>query len=299
MTRRRPPCRTGRRRGAGHPAARALGPGAPGERDWFAVLPDGLVVVREPAPAERSGAGGWTTSAGAWLHVGADGSVTAFTGKVDVGQDNRTALSLLVAEELRVPLAAVRLVMGDTDVCPFDAGTFGSRSMPDAGEPLRQAAASARERLLDLAAERWERGAPDARRRGWGGSDARGRQSFAAYGELVRGMRPCRVAGLGAPLTPGSASSVIGGRPARVVGRRDRDRRQALPLRPLPTGHAPRAAFSGRRPFGATLASVDIEAAGPLPGVTVVHEGYFVGVAAPDPFAAGRALRAIVATWER
>jgi CO/xanthine dehydrogenase Mo-binding subunit len=67
--------------------------------------------------------------------------VTAFTGKVDVGQDNRTALRLLVAEELGVPLASVRLAMGDTDLCPFDMGTFGSRSMPDAGGVLRRTAA--------------------------------------------------------------------------------------------------------------------------------------------------------------
>ena len=60
------------------------------------------------------------------------------------GQDNRTALSMLVADELRVPLSAVRLVMGDTDLCPYDVGTFGSRSMPDAGELLRRAAAGAR-----------------------------------------------------------------------------------------------------------------------------------------------------------
>ena len=97
----------------------------PEERDFFEVLPEGLVVVYEPTPS-----GAWTTSAGAWLHVGADGVVTAFTGKVDVGQDNRTALSLRVAEELRVHLGAVRLVMGDTDVCPFDEGTFGSRPSP-------------------------------------------------------------------------------------------------------------------------------------------------------------------------
>ncbi len=103
------------------------------ERDWFAVLPDGLVVAVEPEPTE----GSWTTSAGAWLHVDADGAVTAFTGKVDVGQGNRTALSLLVAAELGVPVEAVRLVMGDTDLCPYDRGTFGSRSMADAGPLLR------------------------------------------------------------------------------------------------------------------------------------------------------------------
>ena len=125
------------------------------ERDWFAILPDGLVAAAE---AEAS-----STSAGAWLHVDADGAVTAFTGKVDVGQGNRTALSLLVAAELGVPVDAVRLVMGDTDLCPYDRGTFGSRSMADAAPLLRAAAAAAKrsleqplqpgERRVEVAAE--------------------------------------------------------------------------------------------------------------------------------------------------
>ena len=116
----------------------------PADRDWFGVLGDGLVVV---LPPERPAAGTWSTSGGAWLHVGADEIVTAFTGKVDVGQDNRTALRLLVAEEIRLPLEKVRLVMGDTDLCPYDMGTFGSRSMPDAGGALVKVAAFARSQL--------------------------------------------------------------------------------------------------------------------------------------------------------
>ena len=125
------------------------------ERDWFAVLPAGLVVSVEPEH--------WATSAGAWLHVDADGAVTAFTGKVDVGQGNRTALSLLVAAELGAPVDAVSLVMGDTDLCPYDRGTFGSRSMADAAPLLRAAAAAAKrsleqplqpgERRVEVAAE--------------------------------------------------------------------------------------------------------------------------------------------------
>ncbi|HXJ66563.1 MAG TPA: molybdopterin cofactor-binding domain-containing protein, partial [Actinomycetota bacterium] len=95
--------------------------------------------------------GAWTATGGAWLHVAPDGLVTAFTGKVDAGQDNRTALSALVAAELGVPLNRVRLVMGDTDLCPADMGTFGSRSTPDAGPVLRAAAVAAR-RLLDAGA---------------------------------------------------------------------------------------------------------------------------------------------------
>jgi isoquinoline 1-oxidoreductase len=113
----------------------------PEDRDWFEVLGDGLVVV---LPAPPLAPGSWSTGASAWLHVDADAKVTAFTGKVDVGQDNCTALRLLVAEELRVPLANVRLAMGDTDLCPYDMGTFGSRSMPDAGHALAQVAAHAR-----------------------------------------------------------------------------------------------------------------------------------------------------------
>jgi isoquinoline 1-oxidoreductase len=116
---------------------------SPEDRDWFDVLGDGLVVVLPPPIAPES----WSTGASAWLHVDANANVTAFTGKVDVGQDNCTALRLLVAEELRVPLANVRLAMGDTDLCPYDMGTFGSRSMPDAGHALAQVAARARDLL--------------------------------------------------------------------------------------------------------------------------------------------------------
>ncbi len=113
----------------------------PLRRDWFGALGDGLVVAAEPSPGESQQ---FTTARGAWLHIAPAGLVTAFTGKVDVGQDNRTALRLLVAQELGVPLALVRLAMGDTDLCPYDRGTFGSRSMPDAGGVLRQVAAYAR-----------------------------------------------------------------------------------------------------------------------------------------------------------
>ena len=105
---------------------------APGDRPYFDRLGPGLVVV---LPAERPGAGDWGRGGpphgGAWIHLGEDGRAHAFIGKVEVGQGTRTALSLLIAEELHLPLSAVELTMGDTDACPWDMGTFGSRSMPD------------------------------------------------------------------------------------------------------------------------------------------------------------------------
>ena len=89
----------------------------------------------------------------AWLHIGEDGTVTVFTGKVEMGQNARTSLTQVVAEELPVPLNAIRMVMGDTDLTPYDAGTFGSQTTPGMGPQLRKVAATAREALLDLGAE--------------------------------------------------------------------------------------------------------------------------------------------------
>jgi hypothetical protein len=81
--------------------------------------------------------------------------VTVFTGKVEFGQNARTSLAQAVAEELRSPLSTIRLVMGDTDLTPFDMGTFGSRSTPYMAPQLRKAAAVARELLKELAATQW------------------------------------------------------------------------------------------------------------------------------------------------
>ena len=85
----------------------------------------------------------------------------------------------------------VRVVQGDTDLCPFDIGTFGSRSMPDAGEPLRRAAAGARQALLSLAAQRW--GVPVAGLAPAGGAvtGETGGPSLG-YGELLAGVRRLR-----------------------------------------------------------------------------------------------------------
>ncbi len=82
--------------------------------------------ARNPAAPPREG-GPAFPHGGAWIHVGTDGAVHAFIGKVEVGQGTHTALALLVAEELGVPRDSVRVTMGDTDCTPWDIGTFGSR----------------------------------------------------------------------------------------------------------------------------------------------------------------------------
>ena len=80
----------------------------------------------------------------AWLHIGENGTVTSYTGKVEIGQNIRTSLSQAVAEELRFPIERIELVMGDTKLTPFDMGTFGSRTTPTMNLQLRRVASAAR-----------------------------------------------------------------------------------------------------------------------------------------------------------
>ena len=82
-------------------------------------------------------------SISAWLHIAEDGTVTVYTGKVEMGQNIRTSLTQQVAEELRSPLGSIQLVMGDTSLTPYDIGTFGSRTTPTMGPQLRRVCAAA------------------------------------------------------------------------------------------------------------------------------------------------------------
>ena len=89
-----------------------------------------------------------------WLVVRPDGSILVLAGKVEYGQGIRTGLAIEVADELRVPLERVEVVLGDTARVPWDMGTFGSQSTARVGLQLRKAAATARQVMLELAADR-------------------------------------------------------------------------------------------------------------------------------------------------
>jgi hypothetical protein len=98
----------------------------------FALLGGGLAVVAsmpQASDAQESGRGAQGRAiprdVAAWLHIDEKGQITAFTGKTEIGQNIRTSLAQAVADELRVPLGSVTMVMADTDRVPFDGGTFG------------------------------------------------------------------------------------------------------------------------------------------------------------------------------
>ncbi len=255
-------------------------------------------VLTLPDEARGSRGWGWSTPGGARLTVDEQGRVTAFTGKVDGGQGNREALTRLVAAELCVPTSAVQLTMGDTAVAPFDLGTFGSRSTPDAGHALRLVAAAAHTALLDEAARTWQVAAGDVTADGGAVHDGRGARSLG-YGELVAAAGARRIEVDpdrpvdGAPPGLGAVDAATLRRQLRsaVTGRKRFPSDLKLP-----------GMLHGRvlRPpaHGAVLRRVDTDAARRLAAVTVVDDDGFVAVAAPTREDADRALAAVRAEWD-
>ena len=229
----------------------------------------------------------------AWIHIDETGLVTGYTGKTEIGQNIRTSLAQAIADELRVPLTAVSLVMADTDLVPFDQGTFGSQSTPRMAPVLARAAAAAREMLIDRAAALWqiERTALVCR-------DGRiaAKDRSAGFGDLIKGRKLAGMVPADAPISPASAWTIRGTAATKVDGRSFVTGQH----RYTPDLTRPGMMY-GRviRPDGysGTLVSFDDAAARAIAGVTVVRDGDFAGIVAPTERLARRAAAAIRAEW--
>lgn len=233
---------------------------------------------------------------GAWIHIDESGTVSVFTGKVELGQNIRTSLAQAVAEELRVPLTTVRLVMADTDLTPFDAGTFGSRSTPAMAPQLRRAAAAARQTLIALAAEQWKVEANSVRivNARLVNHDASKSLTIA---EVAKGQKLVKAIPADVATTPVNEWTIAGTSVPKVNGSDFVNGKHQYTSDMRREG-----ILYGRivRPsaFNSTLVSSDTKTAEGMPGVVVVRDGDFIGVAAPDQQTAARAEKAIAVHWK-
>src|SRR5262245_38053979 len=124
-------------------------------REFIQVLGAGVLIsVAVPSVlAQRAGRGGGApVNLGQRLHIGADGTITVLTSKVEVGQGSRTQLTQAAAEELHIPVEKLRFIMADTDIVPDDGGTAGSGTTPRSVPAIRRGCAAARQLLIDTAA---------------------------------------------------------------------------------------------------------------------------------------------------
>ena len=268
-------------------------------RTFCRLLGGGIVVVMTSKPSDLFGQQrSYPEDLNAYLRIAPDGRVTIFSGKIEMGQGINTSLPQMAAEELGVSLDVVDIVMGDTDLCPWDAGTWGSLTTRRFGPALRAAAAEARTVLMNLAAKRL--GVPREQLVVENGvvSVAGNPSKKVAYGELAQGKQIARLVDEKATLKAMKDFKIVGKPMKRLDGREK------------VTGAAK---FSGdiRRPgmlyarllrppmHGATRKSLDLTEARKIDGVIVVEQDDLVAVLHRDPEMADRALRAVKAEWER
>jgi nicotinate dehydrogenase subunit B len=273
-------------------------------RDFFKFLGAGVLIVcvlkdihgQESGGDKRGQVASLPKDIAAWLHIGEDGGVTVYTGKVEMGQNIRTSLTQAVAEELRVSVTRIQMVMGDTQLTPYDRGTFGSRTTPDMNLQLRKVASTARDTLIDLAAAQWQTERKHLNAADGKITDSENKRSVE-FAALVKGRQLTATLPADDPLTPAAQWTVAGQPLPKVNGRDFVTGKHRYPCdQKLPD------MFYGKivRPasFGATLLSVDTKEAEQIPGVTVVRDGDFIGVAASSPETASRAASAIRAEWK-
>ncbi|HLW54953.1 MAG TPA: molybdopterin cofactor-binding domain-containing protein [Candidatus Angelobacter sp.] len=270
-------------------------------RDLFKLLGAGIVVgvcARNPLAQESGGrmrSEELPHDVASWLHIGADGKITVFTGKVEMGQNIRTSLAQQVAEELRAPLSSIAMIMGDTDLVPFDMGTFGSRSTPQMGSQLRNVSVIACEMLIDMAAKRWHADRSGLVAHDGAITNSRTREKLT-YGQLTEGQKLVKLVE-DPPLTPATQWTVAGKPVAKVDGKAFVTGAHQYTSDITRPGMLYGAVL---RPdvFNAKLASLDSKQAEQVAGIKVVHDGDFIGVAASDQQTAADALDLITARWD-
>jgi len=248
--------------------------------------------------AEEAAAGGAEPAFNAYLRIGEDGRVTCFTGKIEMGQGVITSLPQMLADELDVTVDMIDMVMGDTDRCPFDQGTWGSLTTRVFGPELRAAGAQARAVLLELAGERL--GVPVKQLAVTDGVvyDSADRGRSVPYAALTRGKAILRDMKSPAPVKTADEYRAMG----TSLKRRDAVEKV--------TGAAKYTADIKRpgllharimRPpaHDAKLEKLDVSAAEAVAGVRVVRDGELVAVLHERREVADRAVALLKPDWSR
>jgi nicotinate dehydrogenase subunit B len=265
----------------------------------FALAPlPAQVAAANDAGAKLPGSLARTPFLDAWIRIDSDSSVTAFTGKAELGQGIKTALLQIAAEELMVPLNTVRLITADTTLTANEGYTAGSHSTQDSGTALRNAAAQAREILIGEAAKRWNLSSD--RLQVVNGAVVAPNGTRLSYGELVspallhvqaqpvsKLRDPASFAVMGKSVPRVDIPAKLTGGAAYVQDMRLPGMLHARVVRP-PS-------------YGARLVSVDTNAVSSIAGIVkIVQDGNFLAVVAEREYHAIKAMRALAASakWQ-
>ena len=273
-------------------------------RDFFKTAGSGLFVlftVGESlfAGQERQGRPQRSLPAdfNAFLKIGEDGRVSCYTGKIEMGQGVVTSLGQMLADELDVPVESVEMVMGDTDLCPWDMGTFGSMSTRFFGPALRTAGAEARQVLLELGSEHLKVAVDKLATENGFVLETANKQHRVSYAELVKGKKIERRPSGKASLKKPSEFKIMN----KPLHRRDSEEKVTGKAKYAGDIRLPGMLYAKvlRPPaHGAKFIDADTSQAEKMEGVQVVKEGDFIAVLHKYPDVAEEALSKIKAKFD-
>ncbi len=270
-------------------------------REFLKLTGSGILVfftVGElPFFTEEAESAPLPTDFNAFLKIGEDGRVSCFTGKIEMGQGVITSLAQMLADELDVSLDSVDMVMGDTDLCPWDMGTFGSRTTRFFGPPLRAAAAEARSVLLELASEHLRVPAEKLAVENGEVFEKTRTGNRIAYGLLTLGKRIERHLTVPAKVKDPSEFKIMN----RPELRRDAFEKVTGKAKYAGDIQLPGMLYARMlRPpaHGASLVSADLSEAEKIEGVRIVRDGDLIAVLHPRPDLAEAALLKIKADFK-
>ena len=213
----------------------------------------------------------------AFLQIAPDGTVKCFTGKIEMGQGVITSLAQMMADELNVPFEKVKMVMGDTDLCPYDAGTWGSQTTQTFGPAMRAAAAEAKAVLLDLASARLGVPASQLEVRDGVVADMKNAKNKATYGQLAKGQKLEKYLDEKPPVEEYTKFTYVG-KPYNRVDSYEKVTGKAKYTGDLKLPGMVFARILRPPSHGAKLTSVDVTPAEKIEGVKVVRDGDFIAV---------------------
>jgi isoquinoline 1-oxidoreductase len=279
----------------------------PTRREFLDRLGKGLmvwVVLRQTVGAEESEAahpGAFRPKLegdfNAFLSIGEDGHVTCFTGKIEMGQGPITSLPQMLAEDLDVSIDDVSIVMGDTELCPFDQGTWGSMTTRFFGTVWRAAATEARGVLLEMAAEKLQVPVTQLVVQQGVVVDSRDPSRKITYGQLTQGKRIERRLTVKPDLKTPAQFKIIG-KPLLRRDSRDKVTGQAKYAGDLRLPGMLYARVLRAPAHGAKLKQVDTSALRAIEGVVLVQQPDLVAVLHEIPDVADDALEKLHAEYE-
>ncbi len=271
-------------------------------RDFFKLVGGGIIVFflprckSEDTPAASVWDRSIPTDYNAFIHINEDGTIKCHVGKIEMGQGIIISLVQVMADELNVPMEKIKLVMGDTDLCPWDEGTYGSLTIRVLGPRLRAAAAEARGVLVELASNKLKVPVSQLEVKDGVISDTQNQDNSVTYEQLTRGRKIEKFLDTKPPVEDYTKFTFVGKSFLRndsllkVTGEAKYTGDLRLPgmvyariLRP--PSHS------------AKLTSVDYSVAEKVPGTTVMRDGDLIAVFNENQESANRAIDKIKADY--